>query len=95
METTERKQVKTKEGRDLLDKLIGLDKIGWSGKYQVFIFKRFYFYGHGMNSATFAELIKNQLDELGYTFEVTENEDHWNAWPKESWFEARGKIYKK
>lgn len=99
MESTERKQVKSKEIRDLLDSMRGVDKIGWSGKYQVFIFKRFYFYGtiasRGMRSATFAELMKNQLEELGYIFEVTSNENHWNAWPKDSWFEARGKIYKK
>lgn len=95
MESTERKQVKPKEIRDLQDKLRGVEKISWSGKFQEFIFKRFYFYRHGMNSETFAELTKNELDELGYIFEITQNEDHFNIWPKNSWFEVRGKIYKK
>lgn len=54
--------------------------------------KRHYFYTMGMTSEKWLEVVLNKLKPLGFTIGHTEYENHWNAWPKDSWFEARVKI---
>lgn len=54
--------------------------------------KRSYFYRHGMTAEKWLEWVLGKLEHLGFTIGLTECNDNWNAWPKDSWFEARVEI---
>jgi hypothetical protein len=61
---------------------------GYSPKKGGFVFKQGYFYRHGGSPEKFAERIVGRTKAAGLTPVVVDTRDNWNAWPKDSWFEA-------
>jgi len=64
------------------------DSARYSDKKGGFIFKRGYFYRHGMDSDKFANAIMARSRNVGLTPVLVDSADKWNRWPKGSWFEA-------
>lgn len=52
------------------------------GTYSV---QKNYFYRHGNTAEGWGEKVSMRLTS---NYQVTETHDHWNAWPKDSYFEA-------
>src|SRR5271166_2329400 len=75
--------------KDVRTRLEGkFDKVGWSSKDSCFVVKRGYFYTHGYDEEKMASYIQKILPEAI----ITDKSNHWNAWPKDSWFEVRFKM---
>ncbi len=77
--------MKTSYIKNMLDPIV--DTL--SQKDGVFKAKRFYFYRHGMTSAKFAEQVSKALHKEGIQITIFDFADHFNRWPKNSWFEVR------
>ena len=64
--------------KTLKDNIIGADTIGrkrdGSGNY---LFRREYFYRHGMDSDIYADNISKQLTDIGINHAVVKSGDHW------------------
>jgi hypothetical protein len=72
--------------QDLFDKNVCPDKVF---KYKgEFIAKWFFFYRSGKSSKGKAEQVKAALPQAT----VTDHQEVWNAWPKDSWFEVRFQL---
>lgn len=66
----------------------GFDSVTVSHKNGTIKFKSSYFYTHGQDSDSFAKKMLNQMNEAGYNMEVIDHSNHFNKWPKDSWFEC-------
>lgn len=64
------------------------DSVGYSRKDDAFVAKRGYFYRHGMDADKLADAVKRALLDAV----VLEASDHWNPWPRDSWFEVRFRL---
>lgn len=53
------------------------------------IAKRGFFYRHGRDEETLAKDITAVLDYAGIKFAITHKQEHYNSWPKDSWWEVR------
>ena len=51
----------------------------------VFIAKRTFFYTHGVTPKKVAEAVQKQIPQA----EIIEAAEHWNSWPKDSYWEVR------
>ena len=49
-----------------------------------FTIKKGYFYSHGMTADKLAEQVKGALPRA----KIISRRDHFNAWPKQSWFQV-------
>jgi hypothetical protein len=72
----------------LQDAFPGDGDLAFSPKYQEYIVKHGYFYSHGYDEDKLAAKVKKVIPEA----QVTKATNHWNAWPKDSWFEVRFKV---
>jgi hypothetical protein len=72
----------------LQDAFPGDGDLAFSPKYQEYIVKHGYFYSHGYDEDKLAAAVKKVIPEA----QVTKATNHWNAWPKDSWFEVRFKV---
>ena len=50
--------------------------------------KEHYFYTIGKSPDTVAENVIKQMDKIGIDIEIIEKTNHYNSWPKDSWFEV-------
>lgn len=50
--------------------------------------KRMFFYTHGATAEEWMEKVAAALDEQGVEFKRIRSAEHWNAWPKDSYFVA-------
>jgi hypothetical protein len=66
----------------------GMNRISFSNKTQEYIVKKGYFYTHGYDESRLEAAVLKAIPEAQITL-VT---NHWNAWPKDSWFEVRFKV---
>lgn len=64
------------------------DKVGWSAKGQCFVVKQGYFYTHGNDEQKVAAKLQRAIPEAI----IVDASNHWNAWPRDSWFEVRFKM---
>lgn len=71
------------------DALSGIADVSYSPQQRVLIAKHGYFYTHGMDERKFADKVVKALNNVGLRAFVVATSNHWNAWPKDSWFEAR------
>ncbi len=72
------------------DALAGIaDSVSYSTKQGVLIAKHGYFYTHGMDERKFADRIVKACSAAGLKCNIVATSNHWNAWPKDSWFECR------
>ena len=69
----------------------GVDKI-IRHKDGTFSLHRGFFYRHGMTSEKWAEKVSDRLKEANVDFEVVKHNEHWAAWPKDSWFIVTVKV---
>ncbi len=67
---------------------LGEGSLSFSNKTQEFIVKEGYFYRHGRSPSTLAEKVKKVIPEA----QITGVQDHFNSWPRNSWFEVRFKV---
>lgn len=77
----------TKEMKQALSERF--DSAGYSSKSGAYIIKRRYFDRHGDSAEKLAERVKAFFSQTEVEIEVTEVRDHFNSWPKDSWFEVR------
>jgi len=72
------------------DEMIGFDKVvkHKDGTYSI---NRYFFYRHGMDSKKWAEKVYANLKAKGIEVEIISHTEHWNAWPKDSWFNVKVK----
>lgn len=77
-----------KQAKKLIqNELTGVDKV-IAHKDGTLTCKRSYFFTHGMTAQKFGEKVEQFLTEKGFDVEV-ETENHWNAWPRDSWFQVK------
>ncbi|MDO8640863.1 MAG: hypothetical protein Q7R33_04915 [Nitrosarchaeum sp.] len=88
VETKPSQSMSKKEIAKLLEDNLSIDNLKYSDKKGGFVFKRSYFYRHGMDSNKFAQGMIQRTQKLGLTPKLVDSHDNWNAWPKDSWFEA-------
>jgi len=62
--------------------------IGYSNKKDEYIVKSGYFYTHGFDEDKLAANVLKVIPEA----QITDKSNHWNAWPRDSWFEVRFKV---
>lgn len=77
---TTRTQIKN----HILEAVTGVSKVV-ARNDDTFSVQRTYFYRHGNTAEGWGERVMSQL---GASFELVRTQDHWNAWPKDSFFEA-------
>ena len=51
-----------------------------------YVAKWSFFYQHGRSADQYADKVRNA------EFEITDYQCHWNAWPKDSWFEVQFQL---
>ena len=66
----------------------GEGTISFSNKSQEYIVKEGYFYRHGRSAENLEAAVKKVIPEA----QITSTQDHWNPWPRNSWFEVRFKV---
>ncbi|OIP25794.1 MAG: hypothetical protein CO103_07155 [Chloroflexi bacterium CG_4_9_14_3_um_filter_45_9] len=54
--------------------------------------KRIFLYKFGRDAEKIAEKVVKALEKIGVKAEVLYAEEHWNPWPKDSWWEVGIKI---
>jgi hypothetical protein len=54
--------------------------------------RRTYYYRHGCTAEKFAEDVVKVLSAAGFDVEVLAAEDHWNAWPRDSFWLVRFRV---
>lgn len=54
--------------------------------------KEFYFYTHGRTESKLADSITSQLINENTKIKIIDKSNHFNPWPKDSWFEVIFKI---
>ncbi len=52
------------------------------------VVKRGYFYRHTQTVEGFAMRCQAALKDAGIETHIEKKSDHWNVWPRDSWFEA-------
>ena len=52
------------------------------------VFKRGYFYRHGMDEQKFAKHVLYLLEQAGVTATLVSARDRWAPWPRDSFFEV-------
>ena len=75
---------------------INCDKIIFK-KDDTVVFKRTFYYRHGMTGTKYGEGIREQLvrENLSDVFELVHAIEDWNNWPKTSYFVATFKMKEK
>lgn len=96
--------MKTTQIKSELEQLIGVDRVitckaDERNKGKVFKLRHGYFYRYGNSSEKFAASVKQQLASnaelalAGLRFEIIDDCDCWNAWPKDSYFQVTIEIF--
>jgi len=80
------KEMTLKQLREMLESNMHADKISVTKKR--ITVKKGYFYTFGYSSNKLAEKVRTLLEEHKVSFFSIEDEDHWNAWPKDSFFKV-------
>lgn len=80
-----------KRDKTVIAALRGYDKPSYSTKTGEYIVKRGFFYCHGRSADTLATSVQNDLARQlpGRTVTLTRVQEHYNAWPRDSWWEVR------
>jgi hypothetical protein len=68
------------------------EPLSYSAKTQEYIVKHGYFYSHGYDEEKLADKVKQAAAEAKMSITVTSTTNHWNAWPRDSWFEVRFRV---
>lgn len=63
-----------------------------SHKHQVIRIRHMFYYRHGYTAAKWKATVEKCLARFPFTFVVESCEEHWNSWPKESYWEAVVKV---
>ena len=75
--------------REVREKLADyFDSVGYSRKGACFVAKRGYFYTHGMTVERCVDVVKTKFPGVV----ILDTSNHWNAWPRDSWFEVRFSV---
>jgi hypothetical protein len=74
--------------KDLIRKHTNVDKLTFKRDGTI-VGKIHYFYRFGRTPDQLSERIVQDLGALGVRVTILESTDHWNPWPKDSWYEVR------
>lgn len=82
----------TAQQRQAFVEAVREDRIGYSAKTQEYIVKHGYFYTHGYDEEKLADKVLRAAKQIGMAITITASSNHWNAWPRDSWFEVRFRV---
>jgi hypothetical protein len=72
---------------DIIGKYKKGDSDGVKRKGKHFAYKQTFFYKHGQTAESVAENIKNKLAAAGIRIKIIDKDEHWAAWPADSFWE--------